>query len=153
MLTREGQMLGTPDFIAPEQSIDARKADIRADIYSLGCTLYYLLTGGPPFEGTSLYDILQAHHSRDAHPLNLAQPQVPAELAELVAKMMAKEPARRFQAPGENGPKALGSPFFKRAARMAIASDFRSPPKTALDTGRLAVGSVEGAANGLRSRA
>jgi serine/threonine protein kinase len=65
-LTYEGQMLGTPDFIAPEQSVDARKADIRADLYSLGCTLYYLLTGGPPFQGTSLFDVLQAHHSRDA---------------------------------------------------------------------------------------
>ena len=73
-LTREGQMLGTPDYIAPEQIRDAQSADIRADIYSLGCTLYYLLTGGPPFHGDSLYDILQAHHSMDAGPLNLVAP-------------------------------------------------------------------------------
>ena len=59
-------MLGTPDYIAPEQIRDAQSADIRADIYSLGCTLYYLLTGGPPFQGDSLYDIFQAHHSMDA---------------------------------------------------------------------------------------
>ena len=65
-LTHEGQMLGTPDYIAPEQIRDARDADIRADIYSLGCTLYHLLTGGPPFQATSLYEILQAQHSMDA---------------------------------------------------------------------------------------
>jgi serine/threonine protein kinase len=112
-LTHEGQMLGTPDFIAPEQTLDAQKADIRADIYSLGCTLYYLLTGGPPFKGTSLYDILQAHHSMDANPLNLVRPEVPAELAALVAKMMAKEPDRRFQTPAEVA-KAL-TPFFRGA--------------------------------------
>ena len=100
-LTHEGQMLGTPDFIAPEQIVDAQKADIRADIYSLGCTLYYLLSGGPPFRGTSLYDLFQAHHSMDAKPLNFARPEVPAELAALVAKMMAKEPERRFRTPAE----------------------------------------------------
>src|SRR5207249_1181090 len=70
-LTATGQMLGTPDFVAPEQILDAQGADIRADIYSLGCTLYYLLSGGPPFPSETLYDVLQAHHSMDARPLNL----------------------------------------------------------------------------------
>jgi serine/threonine protein kinase len=100
-LTHEGQMLGTPHYIAPEQTIDARQADIRADLYSLGCTFYHLLTGKPPFGGTSLYDVLQAHHSMEAMPLNLRRPEVPVELAALVAKMMAKEPRRRFQEPKE----------------------------------------------------
>jgi serine/threonine protein kinase len=100
-LTDEGQMLGTPAYIAPEQIGDARHADIRADIYSLGCTLYYLLAGSPPFEGECLYDVLQAHHSMEAMPLNLKRPEVPVELAALVAKMMAKEPERRFQQPKE----------------------------------------------------
>jgi serine/threonine protein kinase len=139
-LTREGQMLGTPDYIAPEQSLDAQKADIRADIYSLGCTFYYLLTGGPPFPSTSLYEILQAHHSMDATPLNLARPEVPVELAALVAKMMAKNPASRFQTPGEVA-RAI-KPFFK-PSEPAIAAQPRSsrsigsrgavarPPKTA----------------------
>jgi serine/threonine protein kinase len=110
-LTHEGQMLGTPDYIAPEQSLDATKADIRADIYSLGCTLYYLLSGGPPFGGASLHEVLQAHQSMDAKPLNLLRPEVPVELAALVAKMMAKDPAWRFQTPGEVA-QAL-APFFK----------------------------------------
>ena len=116
-LTHEGQMLGTPDYIAPEQIVDARRADIRADIYSLGCTLYYLLTGGPPFQATSLYDIFQAHHSMDAMPLNLVRPEVPVELAALVGKMMAKEPERRFQEPREVA-QAL-KPFFK-AGNVAV---------------------------------
>ena len=99
-LTRVGQVLGTPDYIAPEQIRDAQSADIRADIYSLGCTFYYLLTGGPPFTGNNLWDLYQAHFSMDASPLNLVRPEVPAELAALVAKMMAKEPINRFQTPG-----------------------------------------------------
>ena len=120
-LTHEGQMLGTPDYVAPEQISDARRADIRADIYSLGCTLYYLLTGGPPFQATSLYELLQAHHSMDAMPLNLARPEVPVELAALVARMMAKEPERRFQTPGDVAQSL--PPFFKKGGDALRASN------------------------------
>ncbi len=116
-LTHEGQMLGTPDFIAPEQIRDAQSAGIQADIYSLGCTLYYLLTGNPPFEAESLYDLLQAHFSMNAQPLNLLRPDVPVELAALAAKMMAKDPGRRFQTPSEVA-EAL-KPFFKKAGAAA----------------------------------
>ena len=73
-LTLAGQMLGTPDFIAPEQIADAQGADIRADVYSLGCTLYYLLSGRPPFTAANLADILQAHRTMDAIPVNLRAP-------------------------------------------------------------------------------
>jgi serine/threonine protein kinase len=111
-LTREGQMLGTPDYIAPEQTLDAQSVDIRADIYSLGCSLYYLLSGRPPFRGGSLYEVLQAHHSTEATALNLLRPEVPVELAGLVAKMMAKNPQHRFQTPAEAA-RAL-TPFFKK---------------------------------------
>ena len=74
-LTYEGQMLGTPHYVAPEQTVNAQKADIRADIYSLGCTLYCLLVGHPPFDAPSLYELLQAHHSMDAKPLNFIRPE------------------------------------------------------------------------------
>ena len=121
-LTLAGQMLGTPDFIAPEQIKDAQSADIRADIYSLGCTLYYLLSGGPPFPSKTLYDVLLSHHSMDAQTLDLVRPEVPSELAAIVAKMMAKEPERRFQTPDEVA-KAL-PPFFKKRAGTAVAPGF-----------------------------
>jgi serine/threonine protein kinase len=100
-LTQQGQMLGTPDYIAPEQTLDAQKADIRSDIYSLGCTLYQLLTGNPPFSGNTLYAVLQAHHVTEARMVNLVRPEVPVELAAVVAKMMAKDPSRRYQTPAE----------------------------------------------------
>ena len=100
-LTGAGKMLGTPDYIAPEQTMDAAHADIRADIYSLGCTFYYLLTGGPPFKGNTLYAILQAHHTETATPANVLRPEVPAAVAGVVARMMAKTPAERYQKPAE----------------------------------------------------
>ena len=121
-LTRAGQMLGTPDYIAPEQTRDAQSADIRADIYSLGCSLYFLLTGGPPFRAKNLFEMLQAHQSVDAQPLNFVRPEVPAELAAIVGKMMAKEPGRRFQVPDEVA-EAL-TPFFKKSE----ASSTRAKP-------------------------
>ena len=98
-LTDHGVVLGTPDYIAPEQTWDAANADIRADVYSLGCTLYYLLSGSPPFKGRPRSEVLQAHQSEEAEPLNLLRPDVPEELAAVVRKMMAKDPARRFQTP------------------------------------------------------
>jgi formylglycine-generating enzyme required for sulfatase activity len=98
-LTDDGAMLGTPAYVAPEQTLDAANADIRADVYSLGCTLYYLLTGAPPFEGRSVYEVLQAHQSMEAKPLNLVRPEVPEELAAVVRKMLAKDPAQRYQTP------------------------------------------------------
>ena len=149
-LTHEGQMLGTPDFIAPEQISNARRADIRADIYSLGCTLYDLLAGKPPFQGDSLYDILQAHHSIEATPLNLARPDVPMELAAVVAKMMAKEPERRFQEPRQVAQVLL--PFFKKGSAGSVGPKpeisrpdqanagrpVSTPAQPAADAGRLA---------------
>ena len=128
-LTREGQMLGTPDYIAPEQTLDAQKADIRADIYSLGCTLYYLLAGNPPFKGTSLFEVLQSHHSVQAKPLSAVRPDVPAELAAVVAKMMAKAPEQRYQTPAEVA-KAL-VPFFKAGKAAAPEPKNERPPAPA----------------------
>jgi formylglycine-generating enzyme required for sulfatase activity/serine/threonine protein kinase len=132
-LTSPGQALGTPTYIAPEQITDAQTADIRADIYSLGGTLYFLLTGRPPFQAKTLYELYQAHISRLADPLNQVRPDVPAELAAVVARMMAKDPAERFQTPGEVA-QAL-KPFCTKAnavlkANVSAAGPAKAGPST-----------------------
>ena len=106
-------MMGSPHYIAPEQISNARKADIRADIYSLGCTLYYLLAGRAPFPAETLYDILQAHMSMDARTLNLVRTEVPSDLAALVAKLMAKARDQRFQT-ADDVSKSAGQALSKR---------------------------------------
>lgn len=100
-LTQSGQILGTPAYLAPEQTLSAARADIRADIYSLGCTLYCLLAGHPPFEADSVYEVMHAHQHVVAPPLDALRPDVPTELATIAATMMAKDPEVRFQSPGD----------------------------------------------------
>jgi serine/threonine protein kinase len=100
-LTHEGAVMGTPDFIAPEQALDPRQADIRADIYSLGCTLYYLLTGRVPFPGGTLIQKLDKHRWGEPPAVQEVRPEVPRGLIAIVRKMMAKSPADRYQTPGD----------------------------------------------------
>ncbi len=100
-MTAEGMVLGSADYIAPEQIDDPHAADIRADIYSLGCTLYFLLAGRPPFPDGSLIQKLLAHREDTPRPLSELRADVPPELVRVVERMMAKDPARRFQAPEE----------------------------------------------------
>jgi eukaryotic-like serine/threonine-protein kinase len=99
--TTEGMILGTPDYIAPEQAANARSADIRSDIYSLGGTLYFALTGQPPFPKGSFVEKLTLHATREPEAIRSLRPDVPAELAEVLARMMAKDPSRRYQTPSE----------------------------------------------------
>ncbi len=98
-LTASGVTLGTFDYISPEQARDPRNADIRSDIYSLGCTFFYMLCGRPPFpEGTVLQKLLQ-HQGDEPPDVREFQPNIPAEVAGLIQKMMAKDPRLRFQTP------------------------------------------------------
>lgn len=96
-LTKPGSMMGTPDYMPPEQFTDSATVDERADIYALGCTLYHLLTGRPPFPGGSLFEKMRHHCDHEATPLRERRPEVAAELAVLVHAMMAKTPEKRPQ--------------------------------------------------------
>ena len=94
-------VLGTADYLAPEQAIDSHNVDIRCDIYSLGITFYFLLTGHSPFEEGSVAEKLIWHQVRAPKPIREIRPEVPQGLAEVLEKMIAKEPARRYQTPAE----------------------------------------------------
>jgi serine/threonine protein kinase/glutamine amidotransferase-like uncharacterized protein len=100
-LTQEGMLLGTPDYMAPEQGLQAHAVDIRADLYSLGCTLYCALTGQPPFPGGSASAKLEKHRSEAVVPVEQLRPEVPAGMAAVTRKLLAKRPEDRYQTPAE----------------------------------------------------
>ena len=100
-LTRPGQIMGTPDYIAPEQASNVHQADIRADIFSLGCTLYQCLTGKLPYAGTTIMAKLLARTNGDAPLVRESRDEVPRRLEAVVAKMLARRPEDRYQTPAE----------------------------------------------------
>ncbi len=100
-MTEPGMLMGTADYIAPEQSINARAADIRADIYSLGCTLYHLIAGHVPFPDVLARDKIAAHQFQTPVSLAKVRQNVPPDLVRVVERMMAKSPDDRHQTPAE----------------------------------------------------
>jgi putative intracellular protease/amidase len=127
-VTEVGAMLGTPDYLAPEQVNDSHGVDIRADVYSLGGTLYFLLAGQVPFPGGSAVDKVLSHLRREPAPLTTLRPEVPAELAQIVSRMMARDPAQRYQTPAEVA-EAL-APFLTTAPAPLPEPEPPPPPLT-----------------------
>ncbi|PQO44325.1 serine/threonine protein kinase [Blastopirellula marina] len=95
-ITQNGTIMGTIDFMAPEQAIDAKTVTPSADLYSLGCTLYYLLTARPPFEGDTMMAKLLAHREQSPPPLSVKRNDVPTDLEAIYQKCLAKQPADRY---------------------------------------------------------
>jgi eukaryotic-like serine/threonine-protein kinase len=96
-LTRTGTVLGTPAYMSPEQAAGESALDARGDVYSLGAVAFFALSGRPPFQGKTLGQLLAAHRSEPPPALTDLRPDVPADLAAVVARCLAKDPHDRFQ--------------------------------------------------------
>jgi formylglycine-generating enzyme required for sulfatase activity/tRNA A-37 threonylcarbamoyl transferase component Bud32 len=121
-LTQDGALMGTPDYVAPEQARDARSADIRSDLYSLGCTLYHLLAGRVPFGGGTLTEKLLSHQMDPVPDVRRLRPDVPEAVAHVVTRLMAKKPEDRYQTPAE----LAGA--LEEALRGRPIAGFAAPP-------------------------
>jgi hypothetical protein len=134
-MTVVGQVMGTPDYMAPEQASDSHSVDGRADLYSLGCTLYELLAGRPPFSGPSYGTLMEklAGHARDpVPPIQQLRDDVPKPLAAALERLLSKDPAERFQTPDELA-KAI-APFADGSDLPALATGGGGPPAGAAET-------------------
>ncbi len=134
-MTQEGAIMGTPDYIAPEQALDTHTVDIRADLYSLGCTFYFLLTGRAPFPGGTLLQKLNKHQNEQPIAVEKLRPEVPPVVARVVRKLMAKRPDDRYQTPAElaEALTALGNALTAGAAPGDATIDMNELPASGSD--------------------
>lgn len=117
LLTQKGMALGSADYMAPEQAVHPHDVDIRADMYSLGCTLYFLLTAQTPFPDGSILEKLVKHQADEPEPVEHVRPDLSAEVAAVVGKMMAKKVQDRYQTPAEV---AVALASVHRASHVAL---------------------------------
>jgi serine/threonine-protein kinase len=131
ILVKANTVLGTPDFLAPEQARDVHKADIRSDLYSLGCTFHYLLTGKVPFPGGTTLEKLLRHNTEAPTPVEHYRRDVPAGVLAILNMLLAKKPEERFQTPAELAealaPFAVSSPAAWSGVHPAAAFEDEQP--------------------------
>ena len=137
-LTRPNLVVGTLDYISPEQIVNASSADCRSDLYSIGCTLYFTLAGRPPFDGGEIINKIFKQRMEDPEPLERVSRGVPAAFAAIVKKLMAKNPEERYQNCEELKAdlRRWTDPAKVRAilgAEAEAARVFRPPPPTLFD--------------------
>jgi eukaryotic-like serine/threonine-protein kinase len=129
-ITREGTTVGTVDYMSPEQARNSQAADIRSDIYSLGCTWYQMLTGDPPFPDGSVTNKLYAHISKPRPDPRASNPNIPEEIVAILQRMMARKTDDRYQTPQDliKDLDNLGSGFKRLEELLHSDADDNSPP-------------------------
>ena len=134
-IAHEEKVLGTADYLAPEQALDSHSVDIRADIYSLGGTLYFCLTGFPPFPEGTVAQRLMAHQAKQPKPISSYRSDVPDTLAAVIDRMMAKKPDERYQTAKETSAALFqwlaqngGDAWMKMSATASVASPASGGP-------------------------
>lgn len=141
-LTYEGQLVGTPEYLAPEQARDAHACDSRADLYGLGCVLYHALTGAPPFQDPSPLGVVIRHAVEQPRPVAELRSDVPVVLSQMLDCLLAKDPDARFATPAE----ALAAlpanleamPAARPAPTIPIAAPVEPQPTTQLPAAEIA---------------
>jgi serine/threonine-protein kinase len=136
-LTQVGKLVGTPDYIAPEQARNSHNLDIRADLYSLGCTFYFLLSGRVPFPGGSGVEKVIRHRIEEPVPVEKLRTEVPTAVVGIVRKLMAKRPKERYQTPAELVD-ALVEVMGLQGRRSALAPVASAPAAIPVPVGLLA---------------
>lgn len=128
-VTRAGQVMGTPDFMSPEQGWDTGTVDIRSDIYGLGCTLYRLLTGTVPFAGTNPLQVLSQRLQRDAPSVQTVCDDIPDDVAAIVSRMTLRDPNARYQQPAEVAAAlaTVSEPLTRKAMKKAARKATNDP--------------------------
>jgi serine/threonine protein kinase len=135
-LAHNENVLGTADYLAPEQALNSHDVDCRVDLYGLGCTLYFALTGHPPFQGGSLAQRIAAHQTRTPADIRTERPDCPRRLVEICFKMMAKKPEERYQTAADvvrvlkawiNHEEIEEGPEFEPAAALAHTAPRTTP--------------------------
>jgi eukaryotic-like serine/threonine-protein kinase len=141
-LTRAGTTIGTVDYISPEQARNSRAADIRSDIYSLGCTLYHMLAGKPPFFEGDLTERLLKHVEAEPEDIRLINPKVPEGLVLVLQRMMAKKPEDRYQTPAELLKDLENPPSSRNLSPREILAALGQQPEARPRSGRPAAGAL-----------
>jgi serine/threonine-protein kinase len=124
-ITADSQtVMGTPDYLSPEQGRSLHTVDIRSDLYSLGCTFYFMLTGRPPFPGGRALEKLVRHFSEEPRPITELRPDIPEGVAEIVHRLLAKNPLERHQSPIQLAMEL--TPFSMQAPDFLMPSPFET---------------------------